>query len=114
MLFDNVPRDRQAEPGPTGRLHAHPCPVDLVEPFEDPRLRGPRDADPMIVHGRNQLAVRGTNPDHDIAAARAELDRVVEEVDEHLPEACLVTPGMREPWRDIDPQRHALALREEA
>ena len=68
----------------------------------------------MILHGRNQLPVHGTNPDHDLAAARAELDRVVEQIDEHLPKACLVAPGARQPVRDVDAQRHALPLREEA
>ena len=56
----------------------------------------------------------GRTADHDLAAARAELDRVVEQVDEHLPKACLVAPSAWQPLRDVDAQRHALPLGKEA
>ena len=38
----------------------------------------------------------------------------MEEIDEHLPKACLVAPRVRQPGRDVDSQRHALPLGEEA
>ena len=51
--------------------------------------------------------------DHDLAALRAELHGVVDEVDEHLAEAVLVAPDERDARRHLDGDRDALALREQ-
>ena len=64
--------------------------VGLVEALEDPGLVGPRDADPVVLDRHDHLVVRRGHADDDLAPVGAELDRVVEEVDEHLPEPVLV------------------------
>src|SRR3954452_6736951 len=54
VLFDDVPRDRQAQSG-AARSATEARPVDLVEPLEDPGLGGARDADPSIGHGDDHI-----------------------------------------------------------
>ena len=54
VLLDDVPGDRQAETRPAG-LAADAGSVDLVEALEDPRLGGPRDADPVVGDGDDDL-----------------------------------------------------------
>ena len=66
----------------------------------------------MILHGCNQLPACGMDRDHDLAAARAELHCVVEEVDEHLPKACLVAL-VRGVFAERRRARHALPFGEE-
>ena len=91
-------------PGPAA---AHPGPVGLVEPLEDPRSVGLRDADPVIDDRGDDLVTAPSHLDPDLAAVGAELDRVVDEVDEHLAEARLVAAHGRQAGRDVDDQRDA-------
>ena len=55
VLLDDVARDREAEARAADPRDARP--VDLVEPLEDPGLVGLRDADPVVLDGRDQLGV---------------------------------------------------------
>ena len=111
MGLDDVPGDGQAETrpaAPPARL------VGLVEPFEDPRLVGLRDADPVVLDRHDDLLPATTATRHDdLAAVRAELDRVVEEVDHDLTEPILRAADRRHgrpatsvrsstPWRSAN------------
>ena len=49
VLLDDVAGDREPEPRAAAGLGPQPCPVDLVEPLEDPVLGGARDADAVIL-----------------------------------------------------------------
>ena len=96
VLLDDVAGDRQPETGPAG-LAADPRPVDLVEALEDPGLGGPRDADPVVGDGDDDLVGRPHRTlTADVAAVGAELHRVVEEVDEDLAEPVLVAADRRQ------------------
>ena len=113
VLLDDVAGDGQAEPRPAG-LAADPRPVHLVEPFEDARLGGLRDADPMVGHRHDDVRRRRADRDVDLAAVRAELHGVVEQVDEDLAEAVAVAADRRDRLGDIDAEGHALAIGEQA
>ena len=113
MLFDDVPGDRQAQAGPAG-LAADPRPIHLVEPLEQAVLGGLRDADPMVRHRDHDRLAGLAHQDRDVAAIRAELDRVVDEVDEHLAETFGVAADRADRRRDVDLQGHALAVGEQA
>ena len=87
MLDDREPEARAAElPGP--RL------VDAEEALRQPRDIARRDADPGVLDGdldhAGVSAARRPRPDHHPTAGRRVLDRVVDEVDEHLPEAISI------------------------
>src|SRR6478752_7264407 len=113
VLFDDVARDREAEPRAAGPA-AEARPVDLVEPLEDPRLGRPRDAGPVIGHGHDDIRLRRLRGDHDLAAVRAELHGVVEEVDDDLPEAILVAADARQVLGDLNMEDDALPFGEQS
>ena len=96
VLLDDVARDRQPEARSAGRT-ADPRSVDLVEALEDPRLGRARDADAVVLDGDDDLRAGGTDRDQHLTAVGAELHRVVEEVDEDLPDPLLVALHRREP-----------------
>ena len=52
-------------------------------------------------------------PDHDLAAVRAELDRVVDEIDDDLAQPGGIAADGRQPVRRLDPERDALAIGEQ-
>src|SRR5205823_7064606 len=64
--------------------------VEAVELVEDPLALRARDAEPLVGHLDLALAVLRIDPDLDLAALGRVLDRVVDEVDEHLPELVRV------------------------
>ena len=110
VAFDDVARDREAESraaAPDAR------PVGLVEALEDALLVRLRDARPVVDDRGDDLAAGGPHRDPHLAAVGAELDRVVDEVDEDLAEARLVGADRREPGRDVDHQRDRVALGEQ-
>src|SRR5262245_35712632 len=113
MLFDHVSHDREAQTGSTGDLAADPRPVDLVETLEDPCLRRARNPDPVVLDGSHQLVVVATNRHDDLAAARAELHGVMDQVDEDLAKPRLVAANAREAASNIDAEGHPLAIREQ-
>ena len=64
-----------------------------------------RDADPVVRHRDLHRLARRAHRDADLAAVRAELDRVVEQVDEDLAEPFRVTADRRQPAGDVHAQR---------
>ena len=95
-------------------LGAKPGSIDLVETLEDAVAGRPRDADPVVFDRRLDLVRRRRRPDRDLATVRAELDRVVHEVHDDLPEAGGVAPHPWQARRRVEPECHPLAFREEA
>src|SRR5687768_3017637 len=83
MLLHDVPSDSQAEAGATARLGPHARAIDLVEPLEHPVLSVTRDADAVILDRRHDVRALLAGPDQDLATVRAELDGVVDEIDDH-------------------------------
>ena len=113
VLLDDVAGDGQAETGPAA-LAADPRPVDLVEPLEDARLGRPRDADAVVRDRHHDVRRHRSDGDRDGAAVGAELDRVVEQVDEDLLEARLVAADGRHRLGDHDGQGDPLPFGEQA
>ena len=112
MLLDDVARDGEPKAGATC-LTTNTGPVDLVEPFEDPGLRRPRDPDPVIGDGaderpRSSATETVTSPPSGLnfTALWSRLTKTCAEP------GCVAEDG----WagaRHIDPERHALAVGEE-
>ncbi len=67
----------------------------------------------MILDRHDHLGLRRRHPDRDGRLGGAELDRVVEQVQERLPEALAVAAHEGHRLRGLDLQGHALALGEE-
>ncbi len=109
--LDDVPGDREAEPGAAA---ARPGTVDLVEALEDPAAIPTGDPDPVVDDRDLHAPVGLADPHDDVAAVRAELHRVVDEVDDHLAEPLGVPTKMREVGRDVRDQGHAVPLGEQA
>ena len=99
VLLDDVAGDGQAQAGPAA-LAADARPVDLVEPLEDARLGRPRDADAVVRDRHDDVRRHRSHGHRDGAPVGAELDRVVEQVDEDLLEARLVAPDRWHGLRD--------------
>ena len=76
---------------------ADPRPVDLVEALEDPGLVGLRDADAVVLDRHDELGALVPAADRHLAAAVAELQRVVDQVDEDLADAGLVAADRGRP-----------------
>src|SRR5439155_21545936 len=64
--------------------------VEAVELLEDPLALGARDPQPLVRDLDEALAVLRVEPNLDLAALRRVLDRVVDQIDEHLPQLVLV------------------------
>ena len=110
MPVNDMPCDGQAEARPgaaSTRL------VGLVEALEDAHLVCLRDADPVVLDRHDDLLRSRPNPDRHVAAVRAELDRIVQEVDQHLPEPILRSGHGGNLLRDLRPQDDALAFGEQ-
>ena len=81
LHLDNALRDREAEPG--AALLAGVRAVDLLELLEDLAVVRGGDAGAGIAHRQHGIAVLGGRPDRDLACI-GELDRVADEVEQHL------------------------------
>ena len=114
VLLDDVAGDGQAEARSPAGLARGPRPVDLVEALEDRAWAALRDAD-----ARDPRPTRPPRPSSardrhdDLAAVRAELHRVVDEVDDDLAEPGRIATDGRQVAADVDLQRDALALGEQ-
>src|SRR5262249_37712096 len=96
-LLDDPLADREPEPGAAEAPRR--AGVDLEELLEQHRDLGLGDADPRVLDLRADdrrvvVDVLGGDLDEDVALAR-ELDRVADEVDEHLAEAARVADEPR-------------------
>src|SRR3954469_24452314 len=109
MLLDHVPGDGEAATLPPG-LAPTARAVDLVEALEQPRLGRLRDADPVIRDRGDEAIVVASDGHRDVTTVRAELDRVVEEVHEHLAEPLGVAANQRDVLVGIDDKADALAV----
>lgn len=109
MALDDVSSDRQAQTGPAA---PDPGPVGPVEALEHPIDGTSRDPDPVILDGHHDIGVLHLDPDRDLAAVGAELDRVMDEVDQDLAKALLGTHhcGRVGGPRDDQPDRLALGV----
>src|SRR5215218_11415321 len=107
---DDVARDGQAE---TGAAAADAGAVDLVEALEDAGTVRLGDADAVIRDRRSCGISFASDGDTDLPAVGAELHRVVDEVDEHLLEALLVSANRRHAGLDLDGNRDALPVGEQ-
>src|SRR5207247_9206279 len=67
MLLDDVPGDRQSQPGPAA---TDPDAVDLVEALEDPGLICLRDADAVILDGPGHVRVARPDRHPDFVSRR--------------------------------------------
>ena len=91
VLLDDVLHDREPEPDPLARAAAH-----LVELLEDVLEILLRDADALVRHRDLDRDGVLDRLDEDARAARRELDRVADEVDENLLHEILVPVDERE------------------
>src|SRR6202022_4343850 len=87
LHFDHALGDRQTQPG--AALLTRIRIVDLLELAEDPLLVGVGNARPGIAHLEDELAAIGRAADLDLALV-GELDRVADEVQQHLREPARV------------------------
>ena len=94
-------------------LPSLPGTVDLEEPLEDPGLVRLRDADALVGHGQHDLvSLLGGSHGHHPTGAR-ELDRVVQEVQQQLPQSLGIAPhGGQRILRQCQPEFDTLAVRE--
>ena len=109
--LDDVARDRQPEAGPAAPEAGT---VGLVEALEDPRPVDLRDPDAVIGDRRPRPRRRPAHAHPHLAAVGAELDRVVDEVDEHLAESSLVAADGRHVGLRRDDERDPVAVGEQA
>src|SRR5262249_47575036 len=85
---DQLVADVEAEPGAadaTGHVR-----VDAVELLEDAALLVDGDAEAFVADVEDHVALVRLDPDIDHAAVGRVLDRVLDEVDEHLPDLVAV------------------------
>ncbi len=80
MGFHNMFGNRQTQAGPTAGSGF----VDAVKALEDARDVFGRDADPRIPDGESDFAGCCFRKKKDLSTRARELDRVVDEVNEHL------------------------------
>ena len=115
MMWRAIARPRPVPPAAPRK----PRPVDLVEALEDPRLGRARDADAVVLDGDDDLRPVARTATSDLAAVGAELHRVVEEVDEDLPDPLLVAvdargrcsarrPAASTPWRSANSRSRSI------
>ena len=91
---DELAADVEAEAGaadPTGHVR-----IEAVELLEDPAVLGGGDPEPAVVDREADRTVAVRDRERDEPALGRVLDRVVDEVDEHLPELA----GVRDDVRD--------------
>lgn len=93
MRSDEFAHDRQAEAAAPGRLSARG--IDTEEAIEDPlaHLRG--NAGSIVLHGHTRLFRRVPSAHRHVAPFRSELDRVVDQVAQHLIDALGVRAHRR-------------------
>src|SRR3954463_3369872 len=113
VLLHDMASDGEPEARAAAGLCTETRSVDLVEPLEDTVPSCPWDADTLVFDRRHDLATGRCRPDRDLAAIRTELDRVVDEVHDDLPESSRVATPARQAGRRLEPQRDALPLPEE-
>src|SRR5262249_27357562 len=87
MHLDDLLGDGEAQTG--AALGLGKGAVDLMELFEDTRLLLGRDTRTRIGHSNIEVPIYGLGRDPHLSGIR-ELDRVADEVEEHLGEALLV------------------------
>src|SRR5262245_12459189 len=94
MRLHNTACDAQAEPSPSFGATARF--VYAVESFEDMRLMFRRDADARVGDSDYGLSIFLCKLDGNSAVNGCVLDRVIEQVDDHLAQARLVS--CYRPW----------------
>src|SRR5829696_5278201 len=92
MALDDMASDGKAEPG---AAPSDTGPVDLVEALEDARAVRLRDPHPVVGHRREGIVPVAPHRYPDLATFGTELHRVVDQVDEHLPQPGLVAADGR-------------------
>ena len=107
--LDEPLRDREAKPG--AALLAGRAAVDLLELLEDALLVVRRDARPGVAHRDVEEAVGGAGRDLDRALV-GELDRIADEVQQHLRQPPLVAAADRQPLLHLRREREPLRLGE--
>src|SRR6476661_9535805 len=85
---DELARDEEPEPATADA--AREGRVEPVELLEDPLLLALRDSESLVAHGEACPAGASGKLDRHLPTVRRILDRVVEQVDEHLPELVFV------------------------
>src|SRR5581483_5770365 len=81
---DELTADIEAEPGPADApLHVR---IEAIELLEDPPLLRRRNAEALVADREADVPVARLERERDRAAARRVLDRVLEQVREHLPQ----------------------------
>src|SRR5688572_1739414 len=90
--FDQLARDVQPEPGPPDA--AGESRIEPVELLEDPLLLVLRDAEPPVRDRKANTPIVLAEGDLDTASPRRVLDRILDQVHEHLPEALLVADDL--------------------
>src|SRR5690349_22253018 len=88
--------DREPQAGAAASLGTKPGSIDLVEPFEDPVARRGGHADAVILDRRDDVIAVHERAHRDVSSFRAELDRVVDEVDDDLPKPRCVAADPRQ------------------
>src|SRR5206468_5445475 len=106
---DELAADVETEPGAAdaaGQLR-----IDAVELAEDPPLLERRDPDSLVADGQPHAAVAPRHRDPHPAAGGGIFDRVVDKVEQHLPELVRIRGNWLEPGghgaleRDVVPVR---------
>ena len=109
MQLDDAPGDRKAQA--RAALLARARAVDLLELLEDALLVLGRDADAGVGHRDQEAAVLDLGPDAH-GAGLGELDRVADQVHQHLGEPALVAAPARQVRRHVDLERELLLRRQ--
>ena len=111
MRFDYVASDGEAQTGAAAATDSGP--VHLVETFEDADPVGRRHADAWVADPDQNLAFSLPDTHDDLAAFGAELDGVVEQVDQDLAESVLVAAHRRDSVRQVQDDLEPLPLGKE-
>ena len=112
VFFDDRARNGQAQARAARRAFAVATFVAAIEPFEHVRQVVRRNADARVTDPQHDapLAARRFDVDPHAAAGRRELDRVVEQIVDHLPQPAGVADDRRTA-RECRPPARCRALR---
>src|SRR5262245_8407571 len=92
MRFRNPSRDGETETGATARagFGALASFVYAIETLEDVRLRFDRNAGASVGYGNDVVFTGPSESQRNFAPRRSVLDRVVQQIEQHLPQQILV------------------------
>src|SRR5258707_1134739 len=94
MNFNEMSGDREAQPSTAD--FAGTRNVDAVETLEDAGLIGPGDADAGVGNREGYFGAVGGRTDHDLAAGRSVLHRVVQQILQNFGETAAVSGNIRQ------------------